>query len=89
MRQRTISGHGWCSWMIRFTGYSNYATLERMIGLRVHNKSHILSEFQTVDIGRGLNKNGEKITLLVEPGAFLMERKMISEIRGLAEVAQQ
>ena len=129
-------------------GYYSYTLIERMVGLDVKNAGRLLPEFQTVEIGQAVDRNGTMIVqavepeehlvlgppaqtpsvqatwamalyptdvcqtrlvmrvrsawsyrrmlrttppwtwpfyLLVEPGAFLMERKMLKELKRLAE----
>ena len=53
-------------------GYYSYTQIERMVGLRVRNESEILPEFQTVEVGETLDKNGTMTVLAVEPGAYLV-----------------
>lgn len=129
-------------------GYYSYTLIERMVGLDVKNAGRLLPEFQTLEVGEAVDRNGNMVVqavepekllvlgppeptpgvqatwamalypidddrtrlvmrvrgawsyrdmlratppytwpfyLLVEPGAFIMERKMLREIKRLAE----
>jgi hypothetical protein len=53
-------------------GYYSYTWLERLAGLRIENAGRILPEFQEVQVGDVLDKNGTMTVRAVEPGRSLV-----------------
>jgi hypothetical protein len=53
-------------------GYYSYTSLERLAGLHIENAGRILPEFQTVEVGQALDRNGTMVVQAVEPGRHLV-----------------
>ncbi len=53
-------------------GYYSYTFIERMVGLDVKNAGRLLPEFQTLEVGQAIDRNGTMVVQAVEPEAFLV-----------------
>jgi len=53
-------------------GYYSYTWIERLAGLRVVNEDEILPQFQELQVGDVLDKNGTMTVRGVEPGSWLV-----------------
>jgi hypothetical protein len=65
------------SWLVQVgdpprAGYYSYTSLERLAGLRITNAGRILPEFQTVEVGQALDRNGTMVVQAVETGRHLV-----------------
>jgi hypothetical protein len=75
--------HIW-PWLVQIgdpprAGYYSYTWIERMVGLHVENRDVILPEFQSVQIGEALDRNGTMRVLFVDPGHTLVVGPPASE----------
>jgi hypothetical protein len=53
-------------------GYYSFTRLERLAGLRITNSGEMLPEFQTLEVGQALDRNGTMVVQAVMPGRFLV-----------------
>jgi hypothetical protein len=53
-------------------GYYSYTWIERLAGLRITNQDQLLPEFQTVEVGQALDRNGTMVVQAVDPGRSLV-----------------
>jgi hypothetical protein len=53
-------------------GYYSYTWIEKLVGLDIQNAGRILPEFQTVEVGQALDRNGTMVVQAVDPGRSLV-----------------
>jgi hypothetical protein len=53
-------------------GYYSYTWIEKLVGLDIQNAGRILPEFQRVEVGEALDRNGTMVVQAVEPGKLLV-----------------
>jgi hypothetical protein len=53
-------------------GYYSYALIERLQGMRIENAHRIIPEYQSLQVGDVLDKNGTMVVQHVEPGHALV-----------------
>ncbi|MGE0057343.1 MAG: SRPBCC family protein [Dehalococcoidia bacterium] len=53
-------------------GYYSYTLIERWAGMHIENGDMVLPEFQELNVGDALDKNGTMTVLAVEPGRHLV-----------------
>ena len=68
--------HIW-PWLVQIgepprAGYYSYTGIERMVGLHVENRDVLLPEFQSVQVGDAIDRNGTMRVLHVDPGHTLV-----------------
>ena len=53
-------------------GYYSYTWIEKAVGLDIQNAGRILPEFQYVEVGQALDRNGTMVVQAIEPGKSLV-----------------
>jgi hypothetical protein len=53
-------------------GYYSYTWIEKVVGLDIQNAGRILPQFQSVEIGQALDRNGTMVVQAVNPGRSLV-----------------
>jgi hypothetical protein len=53
-------------------GYYSYTWIEKAVGLDIQNAGRILPEFQSVEVGQALDRNGTMVVQAVEPARSLV-----------------
>jgi hypothetical protein len=53
-------------------GYYSYTWIEKLVGLDIENAGRILPEFQVVEVGQAIDRNGTMVVQAVDPGRSLV-----------------